>query len=221
MPRWRIFSQCQTDGAKQEQIIAHKGICDMFLSVLATAENIVKLPIDEKKYAYYDEYNSSKYKTYNGLMLQLLRIMEYVEKSIEIYIKKYKSFEFPEKINLNIVLNKIIYWKSLNEDKYFHLYLDELINIIIGKPQLNLEEYKTQYYSNKPTNETNNIKRNDMIIRAKCNISKEDQKTIEQIEKTGNYEYVPVYNGVSGRLDNGKTEFIKESIDDNTEEDYK
>ena len=73
---------------------------------------------------------SSKYKIYNGLMLQLLRIMKYMEESKEIYVKKYKSFKFPEKIDLHIV-KKIIYWKSLNKDKYFHLYLDEFINIIM------------------------------------------------------------------------------------------
>lgn len=50
-----MFSLCLMNEANQE--IEYKNTCEMFLSVLSTAENIVKLPIDEKKYAYYDEYN--------------------------------------------------------------------------------------------------------------------------------------------------------------------
>ena len=45
-----------------------------------TAENIVKLPIDEKKYG--------NYKIYNGLMLPPLRIIKYMKESKEIYAKK-------------------------------------------------------------------------------------------------------------------------------------
>lgn len=40
-------------------------------------------------------------------MLQILRIMKCIEEIKEIYAKKYKSFEFPEKIDLNIVKKKV------------------------------------------------------------------------------------------------------------------
>ena len=215
MSQWNIFSLCLMDKAKQEQAIEYKDICEMFLSVLATAENIVGLPIDEKKYAYYDEYNSSKYKTYNGLMLQLLRIMKHTKESIEIYAKKYKSFEFPEGINPNIVKNEITYWKRLSKDNYFHLYLDDIINIIMGKPQLNLEEYKAQYYSNKPITDIKKIERLNKIIKVKCNNTEEDKKVVEKMEKEGQFKFRPVYHALPGRFDDGKNDFIDDGNADN------
>lgn len=51
--------------------------------------------------------------------------------------------------------------------------------IIMGKPQLNLKEYKTQYYLHQSTINTKNIKRFNNIITDKCNNSKEDQKVVE------------------------------------------
>lgn len=47
----------------------------------------------------------------------------------------------------------------------------------MGKPQLNLKEYKTQYYYQSTIN-IKNIKRFNNIIMDKCNNSKEDQKVV-------------------------------------------
>ena len=200
-----IKTYTQIDMMRQEQAIEYKNICDMFLSVLATVENIVSLPIDEKKYGYYDEYNSKKYKTYNGLMLQLLRILKNMKENKEDFESEYNiPFQFPKNIDLNVVNQKIIYWKSLNKNKDFQLYLDEINNIINGKSKLDLEDFKAQYYSKKPVTDAEKINRLNNILSVKIDNSKEDQKVIEEIEKTGKYTYKPVYDAMSGRLERDK-----------------
>lgn len=196
---WRETKQI--DRVKQEQAIEYKDICDMFLSVLATAENIVSIPIDEKKYGYYDEYNSKKYKTYNGLMLQLLRLLKNMKENKEDFIEEYGKFKFPKGIDLNVVQEKIKYWKSLSKDSNFHLYLDEIINIINNQPKLDLGKCKAQYYSNKPVSEADKINRLNNIMSVKVDNFKENQKIIDEIEKTGKYTYKPVYDAMPGRLE--------------------
>ena len=49
-------------------------MCDNFLSVLATAENMVK--DNNKKYGHYDEFNSSKYKTDNDLSFTIFKVVK-------------------------------------------------------------------------------------------------------------------------------------------------
>ena len=46
--------------------IEYKDLCDIFLSLLATVENMVK---EEKKYGNYNEFNSGNHKNENGLAL--------------------------------------------------------------------------------------------------------------------------------------------------------
>lgn len=50
----------------QEMCIEYKDLCDIFLSLLATVENMVK---EEKKYGNYNEFNSGNHKNENGLAL--------------------------------------------------------------------------------------------------------------------------------------------------------
>ena len=195
----------QIDKSKLEQAIDYKDICDLFLSVLATAENIVSLTIDEKQYGYYDEYNSKKYKTHNGLMLQFLRLLKIMKENLDDYDKEYdKPFQFPKKINFEKVKKQIAKFKSLYKDKYFHLYLDEIINIANGNPKLDLEKYKGLYYSNRLVTDDQKINRLNNIVSVKVDSSKEEEKVREQIEKTGKFNYEPVFGALPGRYEESR-----------------
>ena len=199
---WTINKQI--DKVKQQQAIEYKDICDTFLSVLATAENIVSIPIDEKKYGHYDEYNSKKYKTYNGLMLQFLRLLKNMKENKEDFVEEYGKFKFPKGIDINVVQEKINYWKSLSRDANFHLYLDEIINIVNGNPKLDLEKYKGLYYSNRLVTDDQKINRLNNIVSVKVDSSKEEEKVREQIEKTGKFNYEPVFGAVPGRYEESR-----------------
>lgn len=76
----------------------------------------------------------------------------------------------------------------------------------MGKQQLNLEEYKTQYHSKQSTTYTKNIKRLNNIIRAN-----------EQIGKEGQYEYNLVYDAMPGKYVGGKKYYIENSNDDDAD----
>ena len=199
---WTINKQI--DKVKQQQAIEYKDICDTFLSVLATAENIVSIPIDEKKYGHYDEYNSKKYKTYNGLMLQFLRLLKNMKENKEDFVEEYGKFKFPKGIDINVVQEKINYWKSLSRDANFHLYLDEIINIVNNRPKLDLGKCKAQYYSNKHVSEAEKINRLNNIMSVKVDNFNENQKIFEEIEKTGKYTYKPVYDAMPGRFEGAR-----------------
>jgi hypothetical protein len=152
--------QLQVNEQLQEMCIEYKDLCDLFLSVLATAENMVK--DSKKKYGHWDEFDSSKYKTDNGLALQFLRLLKNFKENRSDFMVEYKndfnayqnhflldngSFNLPKKIDLKKVQEKVELWKSLTENNDYKLYFQEIINILNYNSKLDIEKEKKSIIS--------------------------------------------------------------------------
>ena len=210
-----MFQQKQLNRQIQDMCIEYKDLCDMFLSVLATAENMVKE--SNKKYGYYDEFNSGKYKTDNGLVLQFLRLLSNFVQNREDFNNEYKDidkaydnefldgrklFKFPKTISMKNVQEKIEHWKNLTDNDTYKIYFNEILNIINYKYDLNLENEKKKYYSNIPINDEQRNQRIENIMKVKACKVKDDQIAIDEYANTGTFNYNPVYNFQPGRWNN-------------------
>jgi hypothetical protein len=201
----------QIDRQLQEMCVEYKDLCDIFLSVLATAENMVK--DDNKKYGHYDEFDSSKYKTDDGLALQFLRLLKTFKENRSDFNSEYRNnpeayrlkfisdngtFKFPEKINLKIVEEKVALWKSLTKNETYHKYFNEIIHILNYDSKLDLDIAKKSHYTKVRNDEQKkeNIKN---IMKVKAAKKKEDEPIIDEVAETGGYVYEPVYNDKPGR----------------------
>ena len=88
--------QLQLNQEVQEMYIKYKDLCDIFLSILATVENLVK---EEKKYENYDEFNSGKHNNENGLALQFLRLQKIFKENISDFELEDKHYELAKNYN--------------------------------------------------------------------------------------------------------------------------
>ena len=196
----------------QEMVVEYKDLCDMFLSVLATAENMVD--DSKKKYGYYDEFNSIKHKNSNGLALQFLRLLKNFKENRSDFMSEYKNvkeanqynflnnkgqFIFPEKIDLGVVKEKINNWKALADNELYKLYFDEIINIINYNSTLDLEKEKQKFYNFIPRTEEQKKENIKNIMKVKALKKKDEEKTEEEYARTGQFEYDPVYHAKPGR----------------------
>ncbi len=204
--------QLQVNKQVQEMIVEYKDLCDMFLSVLATAENMVN--DSKKKYGYYDEFNSIDLKNSNGLALQFLRLLKNFKENRSDFMLEYKNhqyaaengfinnkgqFQFPKKIDLKVVKEKINKWKELATNDLFKKYFDEIINIINYKSTLDLEAEKQKFYNFVERTEEQKKENIKNIMKVKAYKRKEDEEAEDQYARTGQYEYEPVYNAKAGR----------------------
>jgi hypothetical protein len=204
--------QIQVNKQVQEMIVEYKDLCDMFLSVLATAENMVN--DSKKKYGYYDEFDSSKNKNPNGLALQFLRLLSNFKENRRDFIAEYRNtkeaaeysfinnkgqFQFPKKIDLKIVQEKINKWKELAGNELYKKYFDEIMNILNYNSTLDLEAEKQKFYNFVQRTEEQKKENIKNIMKVKAYKRKEDEETEEQYARTGQYEYDPVYHAKAGR----------------------
>lgn len=203
--------QLQVNEQLQEMCIEYKDLCDLFLSVLATAENMVK--DSKKKYGHWDEFDSSKNKTDNGLALQFLRLLKNFKENRSDFMVEYKndfnahqnhflldngSFNLPKKIDLKKVQEKVELWKSLTENNDYKLYFQEIINILNYNSKLDIEKEKKKYYSNVRNDEQKKENINN-IMKVKACKKGEDEKVTDEVAETGKYEYEPEYYDKPGR----------------------
>jgi hypothetical protein len=203
--------QLQVNEQLQEMCIEYKDLCDLFLSVLATAENMVK--DSKKKYGHWDEFDSSKYKTDNGLALQFLRLLKNFKENRSDFMVEYKndfnayqnhflldngSFNLPKKIDLKKVQEKVELWKSLTENNDYKLYFQEIINILNYNSKLDIEKEKKKYYNNVRNDEQKKQHINN-IMKVKACKKGEDEKVTDEVAETGKYEYEPEYYDKPGR----------------------
>ena len=203
--------QLQINEQLQEMSIEYKDLCDLFLSVLATAENMVK--DTKKKYGHWDEFDSSKHKTDKGLALQFLRLLKNFKENRSDFMVEYKnnfnayqnqflldngSFNLPKKIDLKKVQEKVELWKSLTDNNDYKLYFQEIINILNYNCKLDIEKEKKKYYRNVRNDEQKKQSINN-IMKVKACKKGEDEKVADEVAETGKYEYEPEYYDKPGR----------------------
>ena len=108
------------------------------------------------------------------------------------------NFNFPPKINLKKVEQKINLSKSLISNETYKLYFDEIINILNYKYTINLDNEKKKYYTQVRTDEQKKENINN-IMKAKAIKKNEDQSITDEVAKTGKFQYEPVYGAAPGR----------------------
>jgi hypothetical protein len=203
--------QLQLNEQLQEMCIEYKDLCDQFLSILATAENMVKEA--KKKYSHWDEFDSSSHKTDNGLALQFLRLLKIFKENRSDFMVEYKnnqnayennfllengSFNLPKKIDLETVQEKVNLWKSLTDNNDYKEYFEEIINVLNYNCKLEIDKEKQKYYKTTRSDEQKkqHIKN---IMKVKACKKEEDDKVTDEVAETGNYEYEPQYYDKPGR----------------------
>ena len=190
----------QVDKQKQQMYLDYKDVSDTLLSLLSTAEVIALQDSNKKELGYYDEYDTAKRKTKNSQIIQFLRLLRQFNGMQKDFIKLYESYELPNDLTLDFILNKIKYWKSFIKDKTLSSYYDEIPNVLRGKTTINVSLELNKYYDKSlKLNEEQKAKRWDNVIGIKHLCLEEDKEVIDEILKTGRYSYQVKFNKKAGR----------------------
>ena len=107
--------------------------------------------------------------------------------------------DYPE--DLNIIHKKLEKWKKIINDKNINKYIDELINIVNQRGELNLQE-ELNYYYNKKIREKDIRKGFENIMKCSHEVRKEEIQLQEEYEKNGEisiYDVTDKLNIPSGR----------------------
>ena len=117
------------------------------------------------------------------------------------FIKSYKKYELPENITIDYIYKRISYWKTfVSNDKTICTYFDEILNILKGRPTININSELNKYYDKKlKLTEEQQIKRWDQFVGIKHLCLEEDKEVIDEILRTGRYVYQVKYNQKAGR----------------------
>lgn len=212
-----IQIQAQINKQQQQMYLDYKDVSDTLLSLLSTAEVLALQDSNKKEFGYYDEYDTAKRKNKNAQIIQLLRLLREFNGMLKDFIKLYEKYDLPEKLSLDYIIKKVAYWKTfLSKDKILCIYLDEILNILRGKPTLNINSELQNYYDkNFKLSEEQQLRRWDNFIGVRHLCMEEDKAVIEEILNTGRYNYQVKYNEKAGRHigylvnKNNKNEFIE------------
>jgi len=209
----KIQHLLQTNKQDQQMYLDYKDVTDTLLSLLSTAEVIALQDSNKKEFGYYDEYDTSKRKSKNSQVIQLLRLLREFNGMQKDYINLYQKYELPETLTIDNIVKKISYWKTFVEkDKKICGYFDEILNVIKGKPTINVNSELNQYYNqNLKLTEEEQSKRWDNVIGMKHLCLEEDKEVIDEILRTGRYVYQVKYNKKAGR----NTGFLVNKVDQN------
>lgn len=195
-------AQMQVNKQLQQQYLDYKDVTDVLMSLLSTAEAIALQNSDDKELGYYDEYDTVNRKSDNGQIIQLLRLIREfygIRKDFNaVYIKK--KYQLPKEITPDYIKKKIVYWKTLVKSKIVLKYFDEILNVLNGKPQIDINIELQKYYNkNIKLTEEQKMRRWDNVIGMKHICNKEDEELINEYLNTGKYEYKVIFNEKAGR----------------------
>ena len=109
-------NQVLIDKQTQQMYLDYKDVSDTLLSLLSTAEVIALQNSNKKELGYYDEYDTSKRKSKNSQIIQLLRLLREFNGMRNDFISQYKEYQLPENLTLNYINKKILYWQSFTPD---------------------------------------------------------------------------------------------------------
>ena len=170
------------------------------LSLLSIAKVIALQNSSEKELGYYDEYDTANRKNLNSQIIQLLRLIREFNGMQKDFNATYEKYQLPNKITPEYIKQKISYWKTLIKNKTILLYFDEIINVLKGKPKLNINLELQKYYDkNLKLTDEQKMKRWDNVIGMKHICMEEDKKLIDEYLRTGQYVYKVEFNQKAGR----------------------
>ena len=181
------------------QMLDYKDCWDFYYSAIATIENIALGKSNKKEYGYWDEFDACSFKSKKDLVIQLLKILKCFKGAFNDYLEDYNIMNYPE--DLNITYEKLGGWKKIINDKNINKYIDELINIINQRGELNLQE-ELNYYYNKKIKEEDIRNGFEKIMKCSHEVRKEERNFKEEYEKNGEitkYDVTDKLNIPSGR----------------------
>ena len=198
----RFQIKIQVDKQIQQQYMDYKDVTDVLMSLLSTAEAIALQNDNKRELGYYDEYDTVNRKSSNAQIIQLLRLIRQFSGMRKDYNLLYtkKKYHLPKEITPEYINNKIAFWKTMVKSEIISKYFDEIIHVLNGKPQIDINKELQNYYDkNVKLTEEQKMRRWDNVIGMKHICSKEDQELIDEYLSTGKYDYKVKFNEKVGR----------------------
>ena len=135
--------QTRINKQKQQQYLDCKDVTDTLMPLLAIAEAIALQNSSKKELGYYDEYDTTNRKSNNSQIIQLLRLTRQFggikKKNFNALYTKDK-YQLPKEITPKYIIKKISFWKSLLKSENIVKYFDEILNVLNGKPTLDINK---------------------------------------------------------------------------------
>jgi hypothetical protein len=195
-------TQVRISKQKQQQYLDYKDVTDTLMSLLSTAEAIALKNSGKRELGYYDEYDTSNRKGLNSQIIQLLRLIREFGGMKTDFNTLYKEekYKLPSQITPEYIQKNIIIWKSHVSSENIKRYFDEILNVLNGKPTIDINnELKIYYDKSIHLSEEQIMERWENIIEIKHLCSKEDEEVINEYLRTGKYVYNIRFNEKAGR----------------------
>lgn len=168
-------------------------VLDIMMNTLSAAEKFVFKDCEGKKYAYYDEGNSAKWKNDYQLLKELKIQKECLQTMIEVYNNNSnsKNFEFPNNLPKEEIIDDLLALRDeamilYNNDPNIKRVYNDIISIINGQ---NCGRYSVdQICSNEeniPMDEEAVIKNAKSLINAKSKIIEKEKENENAIMRNG------------------------------------
>lgn len=186
----------QLDRQQLNQKLDYKDVWDFYYSAIATIENIALGKSGKKIYGYWDEFDSSKFKNRKQLVIQYLKILKNFKDAYFDYLKDYGYLmEFPEDINVN-TFTKLKEWANIINDKTITKYINELVEIINQRGDLDIQKELNKYYKNEKMDEKEAREKIEIFMKSCKNVRDEEKELQLMYEKNAE---LPEYD-VKGKL---------------------
>jgi hypothetical protein len=168
-------------------------VLDIMMNTLSAAEKLVFKDKEGKKYAYYDEGNSSEWKNDYQLLKELKIQKECLQSMIHVYNnnKISKNFEFPVNLSKEDIIGDLNLLKDeamilYNNDKNIQKVYNDIITIINGQ---HCDRYSVEEICQKeqivPMDEETVIKNAKSIVNAKNKIIEKEKENENALMRNG------------------------------------
>lgn len=190
-------------------------ILDIMMNTLAAAEKLVFRTKEGKKYGYYDEYNSAKWKDTNQLIKELQIQKECLQSMIALYNKNSNNldFEFPYNLSKEEIIKDLIILRDevkkkndINSSSIISIY-DDIIKVINSEKcgHYSVEQIYVNDNKNTSMNEEKIKKRAKNIIIAKDMAIKRDNENEKMLMRNDGkiYYYAHLYDENNNHQNDG------------------
>lgn len=198
-------------------------ILDIMMNTLSAAEKIVFGPYEGKKYAFYDEGNSSEWKNLPQLIKELQIQKECLQSMIKLYQKNSNKEEFifpmnlrKEEIITDLLKLKQAAWKKYKDIRITNIF-DDIIKIIDLKQcdNYSIEEiFPKQNIEDKPINEKQILSHVKTMMETKENIIRKDKEYEKNLmNNNGNIYYEAKLNQYKATPKKDENEIYRDFYD--------
>ena len=200
----------QLDRQELNKMLDYKDVWDFYYSCIATIENIALGKSGTKIYGYWDEFDSSKFKNQNQLVIQYLKILKNFKGAYNDYLQDYgEIINYPEDLDYN-TFKKLKEWSNIINDNNIKKYIFELVNIINRRGDLDIQKELNKYYKNEKVDEKEVREKIEAFMKSSKNVRDEEKELQLIYEKNGElpkYDIKEKLNVPAGRAINNKNKY--------------